>query len=82
MSEAMTENKLTVMIKRVLWNSIYIGNVYVETKIMTKVKNITSPSTPVTVSLIAEKLLSLWLWKFFRFSVVSFNCYCRFVEDG
>ena len=29
MSKAMSENTLTVMIKRDLWNSIYIGNVCV-----------------------------------------------------
>ena len=29
MSKAMSENKLTVMIKRVLWNSICIGNICV-----------------------------------------------------
>ena len=43
-------------------NSVYIGNLYVQTKIMIRSKRtypLSHPSTPVTVFLIAEKLLNL-----------------------
>ena len=38
MSKAIKENKLTVTIKSFYENSIYGGNLYVQTKIMTKTK--------------------------------------------
>ena len=62
MSKALKEDKLTVMIKDFYENSIYIGNLCVQTKIMIRIKRTYPlPSTPVTVFLIVEKLLSLWL---------------------
>ena len=63
MSKAMEENELTVMIKRLEWQfNKFISEVYVYRQkilIITKRSYPISPSTPVTVFLIAEKLLSL-----------------------
>ena len=65
-SKAVEENKLAATIKRLYENSICIGNLCVQTKIMIRTKRTyhLSVCIPVTVSLIAEKILSVWLWNF------------------
>ena len=70
MSKAIEENKLTVAIRRLFKRIQFILEIYVY---RLDAKNKTNlpppspqppppPSTPVTVFLIAEKLLSLWIW--------------------
>ena len=61
MRKAAQENKLIVTLKDLYVNSVYVGNLCVQTKIM-KIAKLTyplPPSAPVTVFVIAEKLLSL-----------------------
>ena len=62
MSKAIEENKLTVTIKDLYKNSIYIGNLCLQAKIIIRTKRIHHLllSTPVTVFLIAEKLVSIF----------------------
>ena len=61
MSKAVEENRLTVTIKILFEISIYIENLCVQTRILVRTKRtyLLLPFTPVTVFLIAEKLLSL-----------------------
>ena len=61
MRKAAQENKLIVTLKDLYVNSVYAGNLCVQTKIMKIAKLIypLPPSAPVTVFVIAEKLLSL-----------------------
>ena len=63
MGKAIEEKKLRVLIKALFENSIYIRNLFVQTKTMIITKeNLPPPTcTPFTVFLIAEKLLSLRL---------------------
>ena len=65
-SKAVEEKKLAATIKGLYENSVCIGNLCVQTKIMIGTKRTyhLSVCIPVTVSLIAEKILSLWLWNF------------------
>ena len=61
MRKAAQENKLIVTLKDLYVNSVYVGNLCVQTKIL-KIAKLTyplPPSAPVTVFVIAEKLLSL-----------------------
>ena len=61
MIKAIEENKLTVTIKDLYKNSIYIGNLCLQAKIIIRTKRIHHLlSTPVTVFLIAEKLVSIF----------------------
>ena len=59
MSKTIEENKLTVMTNRLLCEFQYWKFICTDEN-MNKTK-LPPPSTPVTVFLIAEKLLSLWL---------------------
>ena len=61
MSKAVEENRLTVTIKILFEISIYIENLCVQTRILVRTKRtyLLLPFTPVTVFLVAEKLLSL-----------------------
>ena len=70
-------NKWKVTIKRLVWE-FNIGNLCVLTKII-KRTYLLPPSTSVTVILIAEKLLSLWLWIFLKFLTLNwfFLTFCE-----
>ena len=70
MSKAIEENR-KFWLKGWYENSMYIRNLCVQIKIMLRKKRAypSPPSIPVTVFLIAEKLLSLWLWDFHTFSL-------------
>ena len=63
-SKAVEEKKLAATIKGLYENSVCIGNLCVQTKIMIRTKRTypLSPSTPVIYFSIAEKLQSLCLW--------------------
>ena len=71
MSKAIEENKLTAMIKNILcefdlfWKFMCTD----ENNDKNKTNLFLPPSTPVTVFLIARKLLYLWLWNLQTFSL-------------
>ena len=74
-NKAAEEKKLTVIIKRVLWEfNLYWK--FISTDEYKNKKKLTS-STPVTVFLITEILLSLYdmTLKFSDFQFVSINCF-------
>ena len=70
MSIAVEENKLAVTIKRLMWEFKLSWKFIFADKNNDKNKTNLLPllSIPVTVFLIAEKLLRLWLWNFQTFS--------------
>ena len=98
MSKAREENKLTIEIKRPLWEfDLYCKLMRADENNDKNKKNIPrSPLTQVIIFLIAEKLLSLRLWNFQAFILFLWtvlgknecNCmrgllfYCRFVGGG
>ena len=73
MSKVLVENKYKITIKDLYENSIYTINLCQQTKIMIRAKQtyLLPLSTPVTVFLIAEKQLPLWLWNFQTCSLVN-----------
>ena len=86
MSKA-TKNKLTATVKNCFENSIYIGNLCAQTKIMIEQNERTSSSssppscyTPIKVMLIAEKLLRPRLWNF-KPSVCFCELFCEKVTS-
>ena len=81
MSKAIKENKWEVGIKGVVWESKFYWKHMCADKNNDKNKmNLPPPpppSTPVLVSLIAEKLLHLWLWNFQAFSSLFLLTFCE-----
>ena len=71
MSNAVEENKLTVAIKRLMWEfNLYQKLMCIDkNNHKKKTESLSLTSTPVPVFLIAEKLLSQWLWNFQTFSL-------------
>ena len=62
MNKAIEENKLTVTIKRLLWFTLYLKFMWTDKNNDNNKTNLPLlTSNPVTVFLIAEKLLSLQL---------------------